>query len=457
VVVVVAASLFLGALLVVRESIALALALALFFVIVWRMGRWMVLLPPLFWMLVGDPALLRVAGIGSSRLYYIAMDAWTLFAIIALALGILSNRESARRLFASPLPYGVLALWTAVFLSQAIGGGSGQPFSVVWAEGRGIFYAAWIPISAFVLADERPRRSLLLAELLLFGVLGKGILFYAAGIGLQAADYVAGYRAYGSEEATVGLVALCIGLSVMGNSAVRRTVPLVLVASGGAILALGALRAHWLAAAAAVALVLAIQLVRSPTRSVRTAAWIAAAVGAGWVALMTVARHFYEVSIAKRLATVLGGVAAARSDISLGYRFVELGTVAQAVGSRWVFGGGLGAQHRGVYIWDPQDVFLQTILPGYVHNSFAWGYLKAGAVGVVAVVGYYASLIAEPVRAFRASRSALVQDVAVGLAVSGVMAPVVALFNALVASPRHQIVFAIVYGAFFAWRTNAHE
>lgn len=124
-----------------------------------------------------------------------------------------------------------------------------------------------------------------------------------------------------------------------------------------------------------------------------------------------------------------------------------------------LLGAGLGATHRGVLIYDPADLLQQAVLPGYVHNSFLWSYLKAGLLGVAGSVAYYAGTVIEPVRVLRAKPAPLVRDVSLAFVVIALALVFVGLFNALVTSARYEIVVALAFGWYygFAHRTEVPD
>ncbi len=445
----------LGVALVVYPTLAFAGAGLGLFVLLWFGPRWALLVVPALWMLASDPVLIQMTGAAASRPFYLAMDAWTLLALVAVTVTALTGDEQARQAFRSALGRGVVALWLAFGVAAVLGGGSGADLGTQWGDARGILYAGWILVAAYLFGSTRSRGAGALVVLTASAVALKGLVFYATGIGLRGASYVAGYRAFGSEETTVGLILLAVGLAVMGNPEVKRWAAYLSFTVGIVIVLLGSLRAYWLASALVVVVLVAIQVFTSPTRSVRTVAWLAAAGGVVVLALLTVARQFYEVTVAKRLETILGGARAAQGDISLGYRFVEFATVNEAVGRRILLGAGLGATHRGVLIYDPADLLQQAVLPGYVHNSFLWSYLKAGLVGVAGAVAYYAGTIIEPLRTLRKGPSPLVRDVSLAFAVVAGALVFVGLFNALITSARYEIVVALAFGWYYGFARRA--
>lgn len=449
VIVAVVCSVLLGAAVVVSPTLAFAAVGLGVFLLCWFGPRWGVLVVPAVWMLAGDPVLIQITRAAGSRAFYLAMDAWTVLALGAFFASAFVGDVHARSALRSPLGIGVLVLWGSFGLSALLGQGAGVSISTQWSDARGLVYAGWLPVASAIFVSSKWKGATTTVMVAAAGVALKGLVFYATGIGLRGASYVAGYRAFGSEETTVGLILLAVGLATVGNPAVRRRWSYGAFGVGVVIVLLGSLRAYWLASVGVVLTLVVLQGLRAPGRSLKIMAWLGVAAGAAVLLLATVARRFYEVTIAKRLATVLGGARAAQGDISLGYRFIEFVTVGEAVGRNILFGAGLGATHRGVLIYNPTDLLQQTVLPGYVHNSFLWSYLKAGVVGVIGAVGYYAGTVLEPIRVLRAKPSPLVRDVALAFAVVAVALVFVGLFNALVASARYEIIVALAFGWFF--------
>lgn len=451
------ASVLLGAGIVLAPTLVLGAVAVGVFVLLWSGPRWGVLVVPVAWMLAGDPVLIQMTGASASRPFYLAMDAWTLLAFFALFVGALRGDTAARQAVRSPIGLGVLALWASFLVSSVLGTGSGASLGTQWADGRGILYAGWLLVASVIFVSTRSRAANIVVGLLAGGVAVKGLVFYLTGIGVKGASYVAGYRAFGSEETTVGLILLAVGLALVGNKKVRRSFAYGMFAVGVVIVLLGSLRAYWLASLGVVVALIVLQAVRSPARSVRTVAWLLSALALMVLTLATVARRFYEVAIAKRFVTLAGGARAAQGDISLGYRFIEFATVRQAVGPRVLFGSGLGAIHRGVLIYNPADLFQQNVLSGYVHNSFLWSYLKAGLLGVAGCVAYYAGTIVEPIRVLRSKPRSVLRDISLAFAAVAVGLVFVGLFNALVTSARYQIVVALAFGWYYGLAHRPEE
>lgn len=443
------ASVVLGAAVVMRPTLAVAVVALGAFVLLWFGPRWAILVVPVAWMLVGDPVLIQMTGAAAWSPFYLAMDAWTLLALGALFVSAGFRDTAARLVLRSPFGVGVAVLWMSFAISEVLGHGAGVSLSTQWSDARGVLYAGWLLVASYVFVSCRSKGASFVLALGAGGVVVKGLVFYALGIGLRGASYVAGYRAFGSEETTVGLILLAVGLAVVGNRAVPRGLALASFATGTVIVLLGSLRAYLLASVLVVVAIIVLQGARSPGRSLKVLAWLGAAAAAAVLVLATVARRFYDVTLAKRLQSLLVGTSGIQSDISLGYRFVEFGTVREAVGRSVLFGAGLGATHRGVLIYNPTDVLQQAVLPGYVHNSFLWSYLKAGFVGVAGCVAYYVGTIVEPVRVLRHAEDPLVRDIALAFAVVGGALVFVGLFNALIASVRYEIVVGVAFGWFF--------
>jgi hypothetical protein len=442
-------SVLLGAALVVSPILAFATVGLGLFALAWFGPRWSVLVVPALWMLAGDPVLIQLTGAASSRAFYLAMDAWTLLALAALAVSALMGETSARRAIRSPMGMGVSALWLAFGVAAVFNAGSGVSLGTQWADARGLVYAGWLVVASSLFASTRSKGATALVAFTALAVALKGLAFYVSGIGVRGATYVAGYRAFGSEETTVGLILLALGLALMGNQSVKRRIAYASFGLGVVIVLLGSLRAYWLASLGVIVAIVVLQALHAPGRSARIVAWLAVVGGVVVLLLATVARRFYDVVIAKRFVTLLGGARAARGDISLGYRFVEFATVREAVGRSVLVGAGLGATHRGVLIYDPADLLQQAVLPGYVHNSFLWSYLKAGLLGVAGCIAYYAGTIVEPIRVIRSGPGPLVRDVSLAFAVVAIALVFVGLFNALITSPRYEIVVALSFGWYY--------
>jgi O-antigen ligase len=190
---------------------------------------------------------------------------------------------------------------------------------------------------------------------------------------------------------------------------------------------------------------LALLFVLAPRRAARPMFILIAFAVVAVLLLSTVAQNLYIASIRPRLGTLISPKALLASDDSLGYRLIEWSTVREAVGSRVLFGRGLGAEHRAVYWLNPPDPALWTVLASYVHNSFLWAFLKAGLVGVCSTGILYVGLLAQSLRA-RSASSWITKQIGRSFSVAVLALIGVGFFNAHIASARYMIVVGAAFG-----------
>jgi hypothetical protein len=179
---------------------------------------------------------------------------------------------------------------------------------------------------------------------------------------------------------------------------------------------------------------------RSPKALVSTIGRFLALAVLASVLLVAAAPAFFEQSIAMRLHLLMSQRPA--DDTSLSYRLDEYLYVMQEVGSRWLCGAGLGATQRTVLSIYETDPVLEQVLLRYAHNSFLWGYLKAGVLGVLGVFSLYLGYLISPIRCSRLGHVLKSGSGCVGLvaALAGLL--LATWFNAHVASARYMVILA---------------
>ena len=429
----------------------LALGEVLLFALLRRTAEWAVLVVPAAWVLVADSTFLGAAA--PSSLAYNALDLWTLLSFASVVPAFIAGPE-ARRLRREPGVMAVALFWSC-FAAAALGAGL-APGAEGWvAELRSLAAIGWLLVAASVASRGHRRAVHGLCAVVVAGLLLKGLAYWATGRGTMAAGDGSDFRAFGSEEATIGLLALAAGAGAFTGGA-RSRWRLPAVSAGGALLLLSALRAYWIAGILVVAGVIAIGLIRAPKTAWRALGALVVAGVVGGLTLLTVGRPFYESTVAGRLPSGSAQNALA-NDPSLAYRALEWVTVRQAVGSQVVFGLGLGAEHRAVYWYNPGDPELWASLARYAHNNFLWAFLKAGAFGVAAVAALYIGLFAQCVHAARRSPSDEGRWTASALAVAVIALAGVGLFNAHISETRYMMAVGAVFGALAAGGSREGE
>jgi hypothetical protein len=407
-----------------------------------------VLAVPALWAVMADPVFLQLSGASGQNTVTRVLDAWTALALLAALLSA-SNRRDLRRVISNPAAIGVLLLWLCFGVAQLLGGNQLDPEKYWMGEARALLYAGWTLVILALATSPAAQRWI--GRLMAFATalaVGKGLVYWMFGIGIyeRANGY---FRLFGSEEATIGLFALTIGLAHLGRADLGkdRTTWMMALGGGATLLVLSALRAYWGFAILAALLVWLMEAKLGMGRSTRLVVGLLAGMAAIFLALRTVGQGFYLAAIATRLETLLSGDLS--GDASLGYRLAEVGGVMGAVGNRWLFGAGLGAIQRTVLSIFVGDAALEQTLLRYVHNSFLWAYLKAGLVGVAGVVAYYWGMTAATLRRARADEPPFVEATAVGAFAALIALIGTDLFNAHISSPRYVIIvgFVVAYAA----------
>jgi hypothetical protein len=439
------AAMGLGLMVVWQTPYALAVGGALLFVVLWRTAPRMLLVWPAAWVAFGDSTLLGMLGIRELGVLYVGLDVWLLGCLIAaLAWFIKTGRVAA--LLQDPVVMGIAGLWGAHAISVFAGGQPLTSTPTTVGAVRALVAVAWYLPFRQAVEDGGGRAVDAIVLLTSIAVALKGLAFWLMGFGALAA---AGgmYRAFGSEEATVGLLltSWSVAQGGAGNRPGRAVVPILGMGLG--ILLLCGLRAYWLVAAGVALVVVLVRAVREPGRTARATAIGVLGAGSAIVWLRSVGEDVYQAVVERRLTSLLGGAAAAQNDPSMAYRAIEVTTVNAAVGRNWLFGKGLSGAHRGVQLWLPDDAATRVALETYVHNSFLWSYLKAGVVGVLGTVAFFVGLLRGSIIRYR-----ILPDGAQRQAVLGFMAAagglvVLSMFNAHVAFSRYMIVV----GAAAAW------
>lgn len=438
-----AAAIAAGILVAWQVSWALAITAVIVFILVWLWRPLYVLVLPALWAVMADPVFLQLTGAAGQNVVTRVLDAWTGLAFLAALLTVM-NRHQFQRVLGNPASVGVLVLWACFAVAQLLGGNSLDPEKYWQGEARALLYAGWvIVVLALALA---PRATRWLGQLMAFmGALavGKGFIYWVLGIGIYVRTN--GYfRLFGSEEATIGLFALAIGLAHLGRVDLGkdRTSWALVFGGGVALLVLSSLRAYWGFAVLAAVLVWIVEARLGMGRSTRLVVGLIAGLGAIFLILRYLGTGFYSAAIAVRVQTLMSGNLS--GDASLAYRVAEIGAVESAVNGRWLFGAGLGAIQRTALSLFVGDTALEQTLLRYVHNSFLWAYLKAGVVGVAGVVAYYWGMIAASLKGMRSSQPPAVAATAVGVFATLVALIGTDLFNAHIASARYVVIVGFV-------------
>ena len=423
--------------------LALAFAETLVFVLAYRVAPWSVLVVPVAWAVLGDPVFLGMTGLTSS-LTYRALDLWTILGLGVFTLSSLGSSR-ARRVAGEPAGLGILIFW-ASFAAAAVLDGVLAPSAPWVGEVRGLLAVGWFFMAASIVRTGQGRQVGRLFGLAILGMIVKGGIYWFMGTGVLDIGNLAGYRAFGSEEATAGLLLLAAGTGAATAGKQAGRWPVYAMVCGTVLLTLSALRAFWLAGALMEIGILAVGALSSARRARRILAALAGLCAVGALFFATIGNGLYEASIAPRLSTLNSPATVLATDTSLGYRLIEWSTVRQAVGSHVLLGRGLGAQHRAVYWYNPGDPALWAELAGYVHNTFLWAFLKAGFLGVAAAVVLYGGFLVQTVRAARRSSSPGLRQVATSLSIAVLALVVVGLFNAHIAVVRYMIIVGLVFG-----------
>ena len=439
-------ALVVGALIVYQTTLALALAAIVVFILLWVWRPLYVLVVPAFWAVMADPVFLKLTGAAGQNSVSRVLDGWTALALIAAVVTVFSSGRT-KTVLRDPAAIGVLLLWGCFGVAQMLGGNHLDAEKYWQGEVRALIFAGWM-IVILILAMA-PRATPWIGRLLavMTGVaVTKGLVYWVFGIGIYQTTN--GYfRLFGSEEATIGLFALAIGLANLArsDSGRNRTLWLCIFGGGAGLLVLSSLRAYWGFALLAILVVWVLEARLGMATSFRLFIGLVTGTVLGVLVLRYVATSFYSQAVASRLQTLLSGDFA--GDASFGYRIAELAGVVSAVDGRWLFGAGFGSIQRTALSLFVGDAALEQTLLRYVHNSLLWAFLKSGLLGVAGVIVFYWGMMAASLKGASRTMPPVVVATSVGTFAALVALVGTDFFNAHLASPRYMIIlsFAVAY------------